>query len=45
LRGRMSAVGPKQTSVFAPRMSAFGAKADIASLRYQNLVEEPPRLE
>jgi hypothetical protein len=26
----MSAIGPKQTSVFAPHMSAFGGKADMA---------------
>jgi hypothetical protein len=25
----MSAIGPKQTSVFAPHMSAFGGKADM----------------
>jgi hypothetical protein len=26
----MSAIGPKRTSLFAPHMSAFGGKADIA---------------
>jgi len=26
----MSAIGPKQTSLVAPRMSAFGGKADMA---------------
>jgi hypothetical protein len=25
----MSAIGPEQTSLFAPHMSAFGGKADI----------------
>jgi hypothetical protein len=28
--GQMSAIGTKRTSVSAPRMSAFGGKADIA---------------
>jgi hypothetical protein len=42
---RMVRIGPKQTSVFAPRMSAFGGKADIASLHYQNLVENAARVE
>jgi len=27
---RMSAIGPKQTSLAAPHMSAFGGKADMA---------------
>jgi hypothetical protein len=30
LNDRMSAFGPKRTSVAAPHMSAFGGKADIA---------------
>jgi hypothetical protein len=32
----MSAFGPKQTSLFAPPMSAFGGKADIAR-SYRNV--------
>jgi len=28
----MSAIGPKRTSLVAPHMSAFGGKADMASL-------------
>jgi hypothetical protein len=32
----MSAFGPKRTSVFAPHMSVFGGKADIA-LMPQNI--------
>ena len=31
--GAMSAIGPKQTSVFALHMSAFGGKADMMFLR------------
>ena len=30
MSGSMSAIGPKQTSVFASRMSAFEGKADVA---------------
>jgi len=30
LENNMSAIGPKQTSLVAPHMSAFGGKADIA---------------
>jgi len=29
MKGAMSAIGPKQTSLVAPHMSAFGGKADI----------------
>jgi hypothetical protein len=30
----MSAIGPKQTSVAAPHMSAFGGKADSAQIMH-----------
>jgi hypothetical protein len=30
MNGRMSAIGPKRTSLVAPHMSAFGGKPDIA---------------
>jgi hypothetical protein len=29
MKGAMSAIGPKRTSLLAPHMSAFGGKADI----------------
>jgi hypothetical protein len=29
MNGGMSAIGTKRTSLFAPRMSAFGGKADM----------------
>ena len=29
MNGRMSAFGPKRTSLVAPHMSAFGGKADL----------------
>jgi hypothetical protein len=29
MNGRMSAIGPKRTSLVAPHMSAFGGKADM----------------
>jgi hypothetical protein len=40
-----SLLGLKRTCVSALQMSAFGGKADIASLHYQNLIEELPRVE
>jgi hypothetical protein len=30
MKGGMSAIGTKRTSLVAPHMSAFGGKADIA---------------
>jgi len=34
----MSAIGPKQTLVFAPHMSAFGGKADMVRTLYTRLI-------
>ena len=39
----MSAIGTKRTSLAAPRMSAFGGRADIAPvLRSENRIDHPP---
>jgi hypothetical protein len=39
-RRRLSAIGPKRTSLAAPHMSAFGGKADMPSHQMSNGLEQ-----